>query len=396
MPDFVPGSRVAPTMVAGQRGVENILAARVAVDMDEEIHSYQVSAAPFTALSKKARKKRIVENPRFDFMMKQEYPRGLELSADSIVGVTTMSVLVGQGARVAKNHVLLNTRTGEVMVCTATPAADVITVVRGIGSTETDALTGDTLVNAFTAYEEGADIGDKKSIKEDGEFNYTQILRTPFSMTRTLMQTRLYGGREELTETQWQGVKHTIDMEYAYFFGRRHTRTGTNHQQRFMGGLNYFIATNRWDVTGVKLTERAFVEMLEEGMKFGDGGRYQGKGTKYLFASARWVTEIEFFAKDRMQTRVLDSVYGLEVTEYRSGQGTVMIVPDPILDEFHPDMAFLVDLNHVRPVRLKGSDTKLLDNRQGPGVDGEDFEYLTECSIQIEEEASHVALSGLA
>jgi hypothetical protein len=163
-----------------------------------------------------------------------------------------------------------------------------------------------------------------------------------------------------------------------------------------MGGLNYFITTNRWDVSGVKLTERAFVEMLEEGMRLGDGGRLHGKGLKYLFASARWITEIEFWAKDRLQTRVLEGVYGLEVTEYRSGQGTVMIVPDPILDEYHPDMAFLVDLNHVRPVRMKNRDTKLLDNRQSPGVDGEDFEYLTECSIQVEEEASHVALSGLA
>lgn len=396
MPDFVPGSRVAPTMVAGSRGVENILTNRVAIDMDEEIHSYAPSAAPFTALSKKSRKKRTVENPRFDFMMKQEYPRGMELAADSIVGDTVLDVLTGQGARIAKHMGLINTRTGEVVVVTATPAADAVTVVRGIGSTEVDMLTGDTIIYAFSAYEEGADIGDKKSVKEDLDYNFTQILRTPFGATRTLMATKLYGGSEEMTETKWHGVRHTIDMEYAYLFGRRHERTGTTHKQRFMGGLNYFITTNRWDVSGVKLTERAFVEMMEEGMRLGDGGRIQGKGTKYLFASARWVTEIEFWAKDRLQTRVLEGVYGLEVTEYRSGQGTIMIVPNPILDEYHPDMAFLVDLNHVRPVRLKGADTKLLDSRQGPGIDGEDFEYLTECSIQVEMEASHLVLSGLA
>lgn len=396
MASLVPGVRPVPTLVSGDRGPENVSSERVIADMDDDLLMYMPSAAPLTVLTAKTRKKRVTTQYRFDWMEKDQYPRALELSADSVVADVTLDVVAGQGARAAANYVLLNTRTRE-SVLVSSIATDTLTVVRAIGGTEVDMLTGDQLVITRAVYPDGADIGTLKSIKEAPYYNYTEIIRRPFGFTGRDLQTDLYGGRDKLTETKWNAIEHAKDIEYAFLFGRRHTRTGTNnHLQTFTGGLEYWITSNRWDVSGITLTERAFVEALEETMKWGRGGYLSGSASKMLFASSRWLTEIEMWAKDRIQYRPLDKVQGLSVAEYVSSHGKVNIVRDPILDEYHPDMAFLVDMNHVRYAYLQGRDTKLLDKRQGNGVDGMEYEYLTDCGVQVEDESSHAIFTGLA
>ena len=86
--------------------------------------------------------------------------------------------------------------------------------------------------------------------------------------------------------------------------------TGT-HIRSMSGGLEYFIKSNYWNLAGKRPTERAFVEFLEEAMRWGKGGRQNGSGVKWLFHSARWGTEIEFWAKDRLEMKTLEKVMGL-------------------------------------------------------------------------------------
>lgn len=397
MPDFVATPRAAPTIVTGTRGPENIVANRVVFDVADDIILYMPSAAPLTALTAKLRKKRTTTQRRFDWFEKDEYPRQSALTAVAAVGTTSLVLDVGQGARWAAQGLGLNTRTRELFLNTTTPGADTLTVVRGIGGGEQDMAVGDTLIILGSAYPDGADIGSLKSIQEANLFNYTQIVRTPFGFTGREINTDLYGGKDQVVETKWFGIEHEKSLEQLFFFGRRASRTGANgHEETYTGGLEGFITSNVWDVTGIQVSERAFVETLEDAMRWGRGGYLEGMGTKYLFASSRWMTEIEFWAKDRIQYRVLDKQLGLSAGEYVTTHGRVMLIKDPILDYNHPDMAFLVDLNHIRYVKHQGRDTKLLRDRQGPGIDGEQMEYLTDFGCMVELESAHTIFKGLA
>lgn len=395
MADFTPNPRTAPSMISGDRGPEQLNQTRVIADVQDEILLYMPSASPLTTLTGKLRKKRTVTQSKFDFLTKDEYPRTVKLAATSNAADTTIDFEAGTGARIAANYVLLNTRTRESVVVTSMSGADQATVVRGVGSSAQDMEIGDSLVFTRAVFEDGTGKGTFKSVKEDAEFNYTEIIKTGYGFTGRQINTDLYGGKDQMTERKWFGIEHTKSIEKMMFFGTRHLITGT-HQQTFSGGLEFFIKSNIWNLGGTVPSERAFVEFLEEGMRWGRGGSQEGSGTKYLFASSRWVTELEFFAKDKLQYKVLDKQIGLAAMEYVSAHGRVMIIRTPILDYNHPDFAFLVDLNHVRYVRHQGRDTKLMKSIEANDLDGSEEQYVSDVGCQVELEASHSILKGLS
>ena len=396
MAEFNPEARTAPTLVTGTRGPENQNTARVVVDMEDEILLYQPEATPLLTLTGKMRRKREAVNSRFEWLEKDEMPRSLEVTVAADSDDTAISVVAGQETRVGIGSVVINLRTGENILVNALPTSGSLgTVVRGIGGGAADIVVGDVLLAAFNAYEDGAGLGPLKSIQEFNEYNYTQIIRTPFGFTGRDLQTELYGGRDEMTETKWQAIEHKKSIEYAMGFGKRDSRTGT-HVQTFTKGVDSFIMTNRWNVEGVTLTERAFTEFLEVAMKWGKGGNQNGSGTKYLLASSRWLTEINGWVGDRLRYKPLDDSIGFSAMEYNSPHGAVELLRWPLLDYFHPDRAFLLDFNHIRYVYMRGRDTKLYVDRQANDIDGKTNEYLSDCGVQVNFEHAHAALFGLA
>lgn len=396
MGSFVPGRRTDPTLVTGSRGPENITEGRVVAQMDEDILLYQPSAAPLTVLTAKTRKKRPTKNRKFSWMEKDMYPRSLELSADSVTGDLVIDVLAGQGVRTKAEDVLLNTRTRE-QVLVVSIATDAITVIRGIGGAEVDMVAGDQLVITAAVYPDGADIGILKSIKDSEFYNYTENVRRAFGFTGRDIETELYGGGDQMTETKWQAIEHAKDIEYRFLFGRRDLKTGSNnHEQTFTGGIEYWADDNVWDVSGIALSERAFTEFAEEAMRWGPGGYLQGKSSKILFHSARWGTELNAWYGDRVEYRPQDQIVGLSIGSIQTPHGIIRLIHDPILDEYHPDMAMLLDLGNIRYVYHKGRDTRLLEGRQGNGIDGEQFEFLTDFGAEVKDSMSHAILKGLA
>lgn len=392
MSEFGPNSRTAPTIIPGLRGHENLNASRVVVDMEDEILLYQPEATPLLTLTGKLRRKREAVNPLFEWLEKDEYPRTLDVTALADSGATAISVTSGQETRVYTGCVVQNTRTGELILVNATPTAGSLgTVVRGIGGGQSDVQIGDKLLFVFNANEDGADTPAQRSVQEFNLSNRTQIVRTAFSFTGRDLAVELFGGRDEMTETKWQGVEHKRSIEYLLLLGKKALITNT-HQQTFSDGLDNRIATNRWNISGTDFTEDAYVAFLEQGLKWGKGGNQNGKGTKYQLCSSKWLSAINAFARDRLQYKTLDEQIGFSAMEYTSPHGRVMLVHSPLLDYYHPERAYLVDLNHGRYVFLRGRDTKLYYDRQGNGIDGKINEYISDVGSQWEFEHSHSAL----
>ena len=72
-----------------------------------------------------------------------------------------------------------------------------------------------------------------------------------------------------------------------------------------------------------------------------------------------------------------------------------MLVNTPALDYNHPDMAFLIDLNHVRYTYHQGRDTKLLKGREDNSADARKEEYLADIGLEVQLEGSHAILKGI-
>lgn len=395
MADFVPNPRTAPTMVTGTRGPENVDSLQVIADVSDDIIFYEPTAAPFMSLSNKFRGSRTLTQRRGDWFEEDSYPRSVSVLSQVLVGATSIVLESGQGARVAARYVMLNTRTRESVYVTSV-STDTLTVTRAIGGDQAQMEAGDTLVFLRPVAEDGAGIGTLKTIQAVNKFNYTEIIRTPYGLTGRMENTDLYGGRDLNHRRKRMGVEHKKSIEKAYIFGRRNSITGAGgHEITFTGGAEDFVQTNVWDVTGLSLTNRAFVEFLEEVMKHGRGGNRFGSGVKYLFCSAPWLTEIEFWAQPNLRYEPLDDELGLSARSYTSSHGKVMLVHTPIFDEYHPDRALLVDLNHVTPTVHQGRSTKLLKNRQGNDIDGVQEEYFSDIGIQWEHEHAHAWLIGL-
>lgn len=395
MGGFTAVPRTDPTLVAGMRDPGSTTSQRIIADVKDEIALYMPSANPVTTITSHLRRKREATQFQYDWLTKDEFPRNSTLSAGVTSGATALVLAAGHGDRVAANYVLLNKRTREHVLVTLV-ATDTLTVVRGIGGVQEAMNANDILEFQRAVFEDGAGIGTLKSIKEDREFNYTEIIRTPFGFTGRQKNTSMYGGKDPMTERKWQGIEHAHSIENMLLFGRRHSRTGTGGKlQTFSGGIEYFLRSNIWDLNGNIPTERAFIEWLEVAMLYGRGGNLDGTQTKYLFCSARWLTVIEQWARDKIEYRPIDKRVGLKVGFFDTAHGTVVLVKQPLFVGDHGGLAMLLDMNHVRYVNHQGRDTKLMEGRQANDVDGEQEEYLTDCGLELELEAAHSMVKGL-
>jgi hypothetical protein len=390
-----PNPRTAPTLISGSRGVENLNTARVVVDMEDEILLYQASATPLLTLTGKIGQKRKATNVKYEYLEKDEMPRSVTASAVMTDVGLTGQFGAGEAARLVTGQLLLNLNSREVMKVNVVTSDTDVTFIRGIGGGNQPVAIGDSFVVMSNAKEDGAVSGTSKSIKEFNDFNYTQIIETPFDFTGRDLVTELYGGSDEMTETKWQAIEHKKSIELAMFFGRRYLATGVSHQITAMGGLEYFIVTNRANVAQQALNERWFIEYLEYAMRWGRGGKRNGVGKKYLLCSSRWLTEINLWVKDRLEYRVLDKEIGFAAWEYKSPHGIVYLVPTPILDDSHPDWAFLLDFNHLKYVYLNKRDTKLLVDVQENDRDGKKNLYRSDVGIQVNFEHAHGIITGI-
>jgi hypothetical protein len=191
-------------------------------------------------------------------------------------------------------------------------------------------------------------------------------------------------------------VEHAISIEKNMWWGLKHSAvlTGDTKFTTFMNGVDAYASENEWDLNGIPFTERSFTEYLEYAMRHGRGGK-MGRRQKFLFCAPRFVTELENMARDRMQVLPKgNQTFGLEIVAFRSSHGRVMLVEHPLFEE-QGDLAYLLDMNHLKYVFHQNRDTKLLENRGGNGVDGITEEYLSDVSLEMELKEAHGKIVNL-
>lgn len=288
--------------------------------------------------------------------------------------------------------IIVNSATGEVMRCSADSTATTLTVERNIGGTSHTIGDGDMLFISGSAFEEGAASPTGVSFDATTSSNFTQIFRTAFTVTETLRATNLRTGDKE-DEMATKALKlHMQDIERAMFFGRKHESNGTGAQpRRFTGGLTNLISTvnDRATASGA-MTEAQFDRALIEDI-FAFGSKQ-----KIMFCGAKVAGHLQQFGKNRWQPTVVDGTYGVNLTQYSTFAGDLMVHLHPQFRQV-PGMesaAVIIDFPYLKYRYMEGRDTSLLRDRQSPDLDAVKHEYLTECGLEMLQDKVHTYIKN--
>jgi hypothetical protein len=366
--------------------------------VSDEINFVSPNAAPLLALTSKLRDTRQVSNWKYWIMEQDDYPRFVTVSSDA---GTTINVNTNDGNRLPAGALLRSPKTGEIIYVT-TPAASALTVVRGIGDTAQETLAAGDILEWFSAVShEFATLPTIKSIPESEVYNYPQIIRTPFGTTGRAAQMALRGGSAMDVETRKATLLHKQLIEKTFFFSGRDSFTdpgGSGYLVTITGGLKYFIGNNYvWDLNGNPIEEAAFFDWAAEFLRYGEGGYRSGSPEKFVFLPSIAMAQIDRFAREKIQVKVEEKVYGVKVRRLELNLGTLNLMHAPALDEYMGDSlcGFGVDLNHVRKVTFKGRNTKLMKGREANDVDGKQSELFSDLGLEVSLPEAHCYIKNI-
>lgn len=350
--------------------------------------------APLNALLSMASSE-ATDDPEFKNFRDELPERKLSINNGAGYNDSATSLTIDSGADnlfAVAGTIVVNSATNEVMRVTADAGSTTLTVERNIGGTAHSITDGDELFIAGSAYAEGAGSPTGVSFDATVASNFTQIFRTAFTVTETLRSTNLRTGDKE-DELATKALKlHMSDIERAMFFSRKHEKDATSaNPLRFTGGLMNTI-TNVIDrsTNSNTMTEKQFDDALIEDI-FAFGSKQ-----KIMFCGAKVAGHLQQFGKNRWQPTVVEGTYGVNLTQYSTFAGDLMVHLHPQFRQV-PGMdnaAVILDFPYLSYRYLEGRDTQLLRDRQANDADQVKHEYLTECGLEMLQDKVHAVIKN--
>ena len=256
---------------------------------------------------------------------------------------------------------------------------------------------------------EGATMPDALSYDPVKYNNYTQIFRTPLSITRTARKTRTR------TTPKYQELKrealelHSIEMEKAFLWGIKYEGLGSNGKpERSTQGIismineyapnnvdNYALNTeytgDAWSVGG----EDWLNERLEINFRF-------GSREKLAIAGSGAILGLQKLAKTGGQVQLVPGQkdYGLRVMTWMTPFGTIEIMNHPLLSQtqvHRNDMIILepkkLNFRFIDDTFFKSDDSEKKNTNNSK--DSTDEEFLTEAGMEYHHPQAFGHLSGV-
>ena len=238
-------------------------------------------------------------------------------------------------------------------------------------------------------------------------YNYTQIFRTPLSITRTARMTNMRTGDNYKKAKREALQMHSVEMEKAFLQGIRTENTGSNGKpERTTWGLIPFLRDNDGivsdfttqtdftDVTWLDSGEEWLDYNLEQVFRYGSGERVAFCGSGVILAINKLIKEygnFEFTPKTK--------AYGINVTEWHTPFGMINMIRHPL---FSYETTNRYSMVVFEPESLKYkyiTDTTFYadPDKQNTGrgrIDGTDEEYLTECGLEFQHSNGGAWLNG--
>lgn len=379
--------------ITGVRTSENILQARRVVDMARDIALLEPNEAPFVTFLKMSKKNsRSCYNPKFEWLEDELLAKWDKVSAQATAEATSLTVTSGDIFR--SGDILKVPSTGENMMVTAV-SSNTLTVVRGYGSTTAAAITANAdILNVGSAMPENSNSRTVKTTQETSNFNYTQIFRTPISLSGTEAASKLYGGKDRAYQRKKAAIEHKRDIGLSFYYGERKLDTTGDTPRRTTGGLLSFLTaasqTVAFDKSSNPLTYQNFDTTVAQ-----KAFRY-GSKEKLLIAGPMLASAINGWAIGDLRTKADPAAtYGINVVNLITSYGTLRIIYDPMLEgSIYGGYGIVLDAENVAYRYMEGRDTKLNVDIQAPDTDGVVDEYITECGLEVKLPKTHMLVTG--
>jgi hypothetical protein len=391
---------MAVTMLTGVVDDNTILSNQRVIDMDQDIALLEPDEAPLITFLMKL-SKRPAFSQKVEWLEDELHPRYTTASGSFNSSIVTIGVAAGTGAYFKPYDVIRDELTGENMLVVGV-AGDTLTVERGKGSVPGTASSGaaDGIVRLSNASAEGAKLGQLKQTKKVAQFNYCQIIRTPFGMTETLIASKLYGQPDVMAyEANKKMIEHKREIENTLWLGRRLLETSGAAPRAYMGGVTDYLSTNV--ATGGAMTQKVFEQFLIGTATVAPAVARYGPNSKTAFAAPLVLGAISSYAASRLAPPSPSiSEWGVDLKTYRSANGySIGFVEKRDWADFSKTSpalggsAIFLTMDNVvlRPLR----DTVLKPKRQDNDEDSQKQEYLTETSFMIKQERTHAWLRGV-
>jgi len=248
---------------------------------------------------------------------------------------------------------------------------------------------------------EGGEMPDAIALNPTEVYNYTQIFRTPLSMTRTALKTKLRTPEQRQKAKSEALEMHSWEMELAFLWGIRTQNIGDNGkpERTTMGVINFirqYAAANcddyslnatysgqAWTAGG----ETWLKNMLEQIFRFGANEKLCLCGSGFLLGIDRLAT-----AGANVNVQPGQKMYGMEITKWLTPFGNIYMKTHPLFsyDATTRNMGILLEpkeltYRYIDDTTFYGENNSK-DHSFGYGqrrVDGINEEFLTEAGLEF-------------
>lgn len=275
-------------------------------------------------------------------------------------------------------------------------------------SNDTDANSLEVLVIG-SAHEQGS-VGAALAPYNlpSGFGNYTQIFRTPFSLTGTALKTsaKFDETGPYKDKAKENSVQHMIEMEKAFLFGNKSKNTdGTSGLPTYTtAGILYYLEL--WEAgstygntaatldtddnkriienTGGTINEKTYDGYLERCFRITNNKANE----KLVLCGSGFLSVINqlYKSKSVLNTNIPSKeAYGMSVVEHVTPFGRIFYKSHPLFSQNASLRynAMFLDVQNLVYRNMDGRDTELLKNRQANNADYRMDEWFTEAGLEV-------------
>lgn len=365
--------------------------------------------APLTALTS-LMKKRNVDDFTYNWWEKMQQTRRVAITTtlNATDTVTSLKATGGGCKAFVAGDLLMAEHTSEIVQVLADPTADTeISVARGqLGTTKTALTIGGAGVNPYficvgNAFEEGSLPPTGIAFDPTQRYNYTQIFRKTFEATRTATKTRLRTA-DAVKEAKRECLElMTMDMERAFWWGKRYSGTKNGRPFHTTGGIESFIDSgNIKTATAAGVDYDEFESYLMEMFKY-------GSKDKMGFTGNRGMNTINQMVRKNTALQIQSGIkeFGMDVVKLTCHYGTLTLKTHPLFNVMASGTTgsasyagkdaslYVLDMKEISYVAI--DDVTYQPKLETNGLDGLQSGYLAECGLEVHHPLSHYLVKGL-
>ena len=311
------------------------------------------------------------------------------------------SITVAAYTDIVPGDLILNERTGEVILVTATPTATTLTVQRAVGTVAAAAINAaDVMRTVGNAFEEGSVRPSAVAIIAARYVNNTQIFRNSWAVTKTAAAIPQIAGSGYVSESKQDcAALHAMAIEKALFFGQKYMGTRNGQPFHTMEGIIPRVnaaASGNVTTLGATTNWTQFEAALDKTLETVTDPKGGNIRTMFVGGTARRVIHNIARLNSTYQITTNETGWGLQIDTIRTPRGTFEMIEHPLFNAYGgasmwAKMAVIADLNAFSLAYLrKTSDASynsagaLVDN----GVDAEGGTLTTELTCTIKNPAA--------